>query len=309
MAQRRFISRRLTESDKIGKLQGDDRARFLYVALLPYTDREGRINANPLMLKASTLEGFEYSAQEIAAALDALAGVGLIDLFETPRHRLVMQYTKFDEFNKPHDKEAASDLPASGTPTTASDALRKAIADVMGEPPDSSGNGTGNGQESSAVSERFSESLSESRSEREKPSSTSAPAVSAQPAEVGQARRESVYDPFLAAWNDHCGDLPKVHALNQHRRAGLDKIRKEHGEAAVALLADAAACVALDKFWRDKGYNLDNLLRGGKVLERAEKHRHARDSAVCAASDAQRDLSGGDLLDLDVPLNGKWGDA
>ena len=157
MAQRRFISRRLTESDKIGKLRGDDRARFIYVALLPYTDKGGRLNANPVLLKTSCLEAFEYSAEQVADALDALASVGLIRLYRTPQHELVAQYEKFMDFNTPHPKESESDLPESGDPATARGAWRCAVKAITGNDPESSRKVPGNDPESSGGSKSESE--------------------------------------------------------------------------------------------------------------------------------------------------------
>jgi len=111
MAQKRMLSRRITESDKISALQGNDRARFIYTALLPHTDKAGRVNANPLGLKGTIFEAFEYSVDDIQQALEDLAAVGLVTLYSSGRHKLLAEYTKFAEFNTPHPKEAESDLP------------------------------------------------------------------------------------------------------------------------------------------------------------------------------------------------------
>ena len=43
MAQKRMLHKRLLESEKIQALRGNDRARFLYTALLPFTDKLGNV--------------------------------------------------------------------------------------------------------------------------------------------------------------------------------------------------------------------------------------------------------------------------
>lgn len=117
MAQWRPLHRRITQSEKILALGSNDTARWIYCALLPYTDREGRINANPMGLAGTILEGFPYTPEQIEAALEALAKVGLIELYQTARHQLLAQFTNF-ELSKPHAKEPQSELPGpedSGT--------------------------------------------------------------------------------------------------------------------------------------------------------------------------------------------------
>ena len=111
MAQKRMISKRVTESDKIISLRGKNIARFLYTALLPYTDKLGRINVNPAGLKGTIFEPFEWTVDEIEEALADLAAVGLIQLYSTPKHALLAEYTQFEKFNKPHANEADSTYP------------------------------------------------------------------------------------------------------------------------------------------------------------------------------------------------------
>lgn len=143
MAQRRMVSKRLTQSAKVSvDLQGNDAARFVYVALLPYTDREGRVNANPYGLAGTIFEAFEYDATEIASALQALADVGLIELYQTKTHKLIASFTKFTDFNTPHKREGPSDFPTPGTTGTekVTDAFAAASVPLPGKVPESSGN-------------------------------------------------------------------------------------------------------------------------------------------------------------------------
>lgn len=117
MAEKRFIARRITESDKIRSLANEGKllATSVYMWLLPYTDRAGRINANAYYLKGGIFQGYGFTLEELTAAVDDLARVGLVHLYGNGRHDRIIQYAKFhvDDggFNKPHDREAASTLP------------------------------------------------------------------------------------------------------------------------------------------------------------------------------------------------------
>lgn len=150
MAQRRFLSRRITESERIAKLN-DDRARFIYAALLTFTDREGRINAHPLSLKTSAFEAWEYTALDIAKALDALAEAGLIKLYGTPNHGLVGEFMNFEAFNTPHPREPPSDFAAKGPKMRAEDALMDSVRHVMGVNPQRSAGIPGNSPQGSSA--------------------------------------------------------------------------------------------------------------------------------------------------------------
>lgn len=116
MAQWRPLHRRITKSDKLLALARLPYARALYMELLPYTDREGRLNANPAGLSGTVFEGYGYSPTEIEGWLRELARVGLVVLYRTPRHELLVQYLKFVEMCKPDKREPESDLPGPEEP-------------------------------------------------------------------------------------------------------------------------------------------------------------------------------------------------
>jgi len=111
MAQKRMIHRRVTSSSKMHALTGKNIARFVYTALLPYADKAGRLNVNPMGLKGTTFEGFEYTVEDITEALHDLASVGLIVLYSNGGHKLLAEYARFGTFNSPHPKEPESDFP------------------------------------------------------------------------------------------------------------------------------------------------------------------------------------------------------
>lgn len=77
---------------------------------------------------------------------------------------------------------------------------------------------------------------------------------------------------FLDLWNEHRGPLPKALGPNTRRANGVKALVKEHGLAkALELFTHAVKQVASDPYWGEKGYNIDNLLRPGRVAEKAEK--------------------------------------
>lgn len=117
MAEKRFISKRLTESEKFRRLANErcDLACILYQAHFPHLDRDGRMKANPTGLASTIWEGYAYTPGEIDKALHDMARVGLVYLYSNGRHSHIVQYTKFlasdGGFNTPHPKEPVSDLP------------------------------------------------------------------------------------------------------------------------------------------------------------------------------------------------------
>lgn len=111
MAQWRPLHRRITQSDKAYELANDPGALWLYCALLPHTDKEGRVNANPHHILGGILEGWPYTPEQIERWLLELARVGLIELYRNGRRSHIAQFTKFQEMAKPDKREPASDLP------------------------------------------------------------------------------------------------------------------------------------------------------------------------------------------------------
>ena len=118
---------------------------------------------------------------------------------------------------------------------------------------------------------------------------------------VPQAARASLTrdaaEKFLAIWNEHRGRLPAVQVLTEKRKRNLRSFLKEvpAGADPVAVFTAAVREVARDPFWAERKYNLDNLLRPGRVIEKAEKHlagpapkRNVAEAAERAASLAER---------------------
>lgn len=102
--------------------------------------------------------------------------------------------------------------------------------------------------------------------------------TSSEPAIVrGDKRRGARFDPqpFIDAWNEHSGELPKVIKLTGKRLKALERLVAEHEtpQHALELWTDAVRAVARDEFWNERRYGFNNLLAGDKVIQRAEEWR------------------------------------
>ena len=88
-----------------------------------------------------------------------------------------------------------------------------------------------------------------------------------------QPRRVSRHEAWQEAWNEHCGPLPRVNTINAQRQRAIARTIKDYPDEPTALAAFilAAQQVARDSFWIERGYGIDNLLRSGRVVEKAEK--------------------------------------
>jgi hypothetical protein len=255
MAEKRFIHRRIVESDKLRALAnaGKWRACFYYAAFLAYYDREGRMNANPMLLKGSLFEGYDLTVEDIQESLRDLADVGLIKLYRNGRHEWLIQCEKFlhDDggFNTPHPKEPPSTLPgpedAGSTLRTAPEPSRETAGNIPGNRPGDLkvyGEGNTKGKVKGELS-----SASPTRTED--------------------------HDRLVGIWNYHRGALPACEAVNATRAAGFKRLLKEFGDAAFERFEAAVQNVADDSYWQQKNYNIDNLLKPGRVLEKSEKHK------------------------------------
>lgn len=265
MAQRRMISRRITESDKILALKGNDRARFIYAALLPYTDKAGRVNVNPKGLAGTIFEGFEWTTDEITEALQALARVGLITLYAGRKHTLLAEYTNFEEFNKPHPKEAESELPGPNdesmavlTPSPVKEPVVTAQSPTRNIPENNPKKETqGSTLTLTPTLTVFKGSKEDDRSKKPR-----------------ELERSPPLQLYLELWNTNRGTLPAIEVINDDRERALKKLLKRHKDELPDLFRDAVRAVASNDFWTQNRYGFDTLVPG-KVLKYAEQWRHS----------------------------------
>jgi len=116
MAQGRMLKRKITRSKKMAALKSD-KARLLWFYLLPFTDVDGRMEADVEDIREDVLckQRKGYSLQKIGECLKDLHRVGLIILYSV-NGKSYLEYTRFSEEQKlRRDKEADSDIPALST--------------------------------------------------------------------------------------------------------------------------------------------------------------------------------------------------
>lgn len=115
MGRGRYISKRISKSDKIAKLHSMH-ACFLYVICYTHADVEGRCTAEPGDIRDNFLGNMlrrKYSVKKIAEYLEDMADVKLIILYEAKEKRF-MQFVNFHEHQSGlrKDREAPSSIPA-----------------------------------------------------------------------------------------------------------------------------------------------------------------------------------------------------
>ena len=114
MADGRILSKRISRSVKIAKLSSDT-ARMIYSWLIPYLDVEGRMEADPKLLKADIAPLLEHITPKlIQNILIELHKINLICLYIID-NKQYLQLTKFNENQKNlrKDRESASSIPAA----------------------------------------------------------------------------------------------------------------------------------------------------------------------------------------------------
>ena len=109
-----MLSKRVARSNKIACLSSDT-ARMIYSWLIPYTDVEGRMEADPRLLKADIAPLLDHvTAEVINNVLLELHKIGLIILYlSDDESKQYLQITKFEDNQKNlrKDREAPSRIP------------------------------------------------------------------------------------------------------------------------------------------------------------------------------------------------------
>lgn len=281
MARGRMIDRSFTKSKKLQSIARDH--RLAYASILPFLDRKGRIIADPVYLRANVFRHTDFTQEEIAQAVAALAGAGLVLLYSSEDEEAIIQFVDFEKFNSPNAKESHSDLQGpddAGSGACTCEEITNApamhVQSTGTAPALHMENVNGTSTLTKNVNEKHS-SISEDLAPPDQP--------------VAQARRPHIdYQEFTDTWNQQAHALPGVQKLNGDRKRAIKRLCDEHGVAeALGLFRDAATQVNTDSFWIERQYGIDNLLRSGRVVEKAEKLRNGKDSdAARLATEASK---------------------
>lgn len=108
MARIRMIKPEFWTDDEVGKL--DPLARLLYLSLINYADREGRVEDRPSRLKVLVFGYDAIDAEGVDGLLRQLADHAFIIRYAA-EGKAVIQIRSWSKHQHPHPKEAASTLP------------------------------------------------------------------------------------------------------------------------------------------------------------------------------------------------------
>lgn len=305
MARGRFVSNTLGGSRKFARLTGDF-PRLLYVLLITHTDVNGRVDADPLWIRGQILTRIPADDDAINAALEEMHAVGLIHLY-TANGAPYLEIVNFEEHNKVRaDREAQATIPGpdGSTPATKPDRspstmptgdragrAQRTTSELAGPAPEKVRSESG---VTPAQVEVEVEVQGQVQVQAQEPPPHDDRPADPQPVEAAPRRASAppgttlqkaktrergairaIDQPYIDAWNDNRGPLPRILTLGRERERALDRLRRELGDEALDLFRDAARQVALEPSYREKGYGFGNLLSGGdaKVLKWAEKYR------------------------------------
>lgn len=110
MAEGRMLKKRIAKSRKLAAAK--PLSRLLYLMILPHLDIEGRIEGDPLLVRAQCIPYFNWAIKQVDSFLEDLANVGLILLY-TFEEETYIEFVRFDSFqNLRTDREAPSTIPA-----------------------------------------------------------------------------------------------------------------------------------------------------------------------------------------------------
>lgn len=115
MADGRMIKKRISKSKKLANLK-DDSPRLLYFMIYPHVDVEGRLDADPALIKGECIPLFDWPLDKIEKCLIQLAQIGLIYLYSIGGEQY-LELTRFNDFQVLRkDRESKSIIPSRTTP-------------------------------------------------------------------------------------------------------------------------------------------------------------------------------------------------
>jgi hypothetical protein len=242
MARGRFITATLGSSHKLASVK-DDAHRLMFVLMVANADVEGRLDADPRILNGRVFTLLGWDLDRVETGLQALADADLIRWYEVDG-RPYAEIVKFHEHNSVRkDREQASHIKAA---TEGKPIRLKGDAGALREDAGST-----------PAQEKLSQAKTKTRV-REELSSAS-------------PTRADKHQELAEIWNYHRGVLPECEVINDTRARGFDRLIKDFGDDAPARMAAATQNVAADAYWQQQNYNIDNLLKTGRVLEKSDK--------------------------------------
>lgn len=257
-----MLDKALSKSKKLQSLKRDH--RLAYVSVLPFLDREGRIRADPLYLKATIFNHSDYTTKELAQAIAAIADAGLVTLYGDEDNEALLEFTRFHEFNTPNRKEARSEYPGPADAAAVS-CYQREINACRTQDSTLHVQCTGNARAMHVQSTGLARALHvENVNENVNVN------VNDNVNEITSTPKPAL---FIEIWNQYRGNLPAVDRMTSKRYKTLDGYINETGSDAINLFTDAVRYVANDDWYLQHSYGFDTLIRAGRIVEKAEKYR------------------------------------
>lgn len=288
MARGRFISNTLGGSKKFSRLATDTH-RLAYVLLVTMTDVEGRVEAEPQLLKGYAYTLLDWTNAEVQAALEDMHRVGLIQLYRIGDDQYA-QVQDFDKHNKVRkDREADSKIPAPPESAT----------NTKGRTPGGLREGSGSKPSQVQVQVQVEEEVE---------------ATPPTPPTPDRHAQEQAEEDLEKAQRVPPRGSDKLQALRQRHptvweelgKASTDRGWKPQQFRAIALSVYELA----DRYGEASTRQavLDMVMAGDRVYSPAGwlKHRLESPRDVPPGERVYEDVDGGDLLGIGT-LNGNWG--
>lgn len=281
--------------------------RMLYERAIDITDPYGRFDADPVMFRARAVPRLEISVEEVAAALNDMERVGLIERWEidgNPYAKIV----DFEVYNKPDPaKEAQTRIPDPdgvvpikpgrtdrGKPTAKAKSRKKSSpTPKSGKPNGDSGQTQGRpranpGQEVGALDEEY--------RVRERLSDGDSHSVPSPLTESTEGGRSNIPEPLntrlgevIEAWNAERGQLRRVAEVDAAKdaiRPHVEKFIKRRGwPKALELFRVGIAAVRDDPHWL--GPKAAKPTRSGQPYGILNYARHLNEKIDAALAEAE----------------------
>lgn len=250
-------------------------ARLLGLGLTTIADREGRLEDRPLRIKVRL---FPYHDVDVDAALNELQRAGFLDRYEVEGRRFI-RIVNFLKHQKPHPKEAPSEIPSHEITRQGREIKRK------GKPRNAESESQG--KPSKVVNGHMGSGLGDLGS------SVNGDSVngSGDPAGAGASASEEKPGPSqhdFNIWTLGVGKLMAVRIDEQEARSFLGGLRNKHGTEA---LSEAITRMLAQNPLDPKAY-LVSILKGSKGSARPPSRVDESIAAVnrvLAEKEAQRD--------------------
>lgn len=278
MARGRMLSSSLGGSRKFSRLTNNDH-RLIYCLLLPHADAYGRVEADADYVKGTVLSRVPVDPETVDAALEEMAEVGLINLYEVDGFWYA-EFVDFNEHNRTYpEREAQTSIPGPD-------------GNVPQRPPRNDQDTPSQTQTTPKATRKRDSGATKSR-----PTTDNVTRNKKRKEKVKRKEKEHkdlsahadappTFTTLAEIWNRESGDLRKVRDLEAARNnPDLKRLAaaflKRHGPRAVEIFTAGISAVRTDPHWL--GTRASPVKRSGAPYGLLNYLRHVEDKAEIAA--------------------------